>query len=255
MFFGQNVVGKIIESESERGLGRHRRWHDHRKPWDSGAVQSCIDRMAEPATRNDARDELILRLLSILPKQVNDALDVLGVDKRESKRAGLVEDVISQAVWHATRNLPSIVRGKTPGQLWEYYRLRCKSLVRETLNTAPVRVNKRGREALSDAYGSRHPRYAEAAAIMCGVALRLAPTSLMELLNDLMRGERIRKAVGAEVKRRKDNPAYPRSDDARRAGVWRELGVLGALVLAGSPDWAVCIWADAWPCEMLSEAA
>lgn len=90
---------------------------------------------------------------------------------------------------------------------------------------------------------------------MCGVALQLAPAPLMELLNDLMRGERIKPAVGAEVRRRKGNPAYPRSDDAIRAGIWRELSILGALTLAASPDWAICIWADEWPCEMLEQAA
>jgi hypothetical protein len=255
MFFGSNVIGEIIESESVRGLGRHRRWYDDRLPWDSAGVQSCIDRMNDPASRRNAHDELILRLLSILPKHVNDALDVLGFDRRASKRGGLVEDVISQAVWHAQRNLRSIVRDKTPGQLWDYYRLRCKSLVRETLDKAPVRAGKRGREPLSDYPSYRDARYAEASQLMTGVALRLAPAGLMELLSDLLRGERLKKAVRLEVERRKNDPTYPASDDARRAGIWRELGVLGALTLAASPDWCVVLWADAWPSELVNAAA
>jgi hypothetical protein len=87
---------------------------------------------------------------------------------------------------------------------------------------------------------------------MTAIALRMAADDLAPMMQDIFAGQRVQIAVRREAERRTKLPAYPRTIQACRAGIWRQLAALGAAVMAAAPDWALDTWMDRWGRHLLA---
>lgn len=230
----------VPKAETEAGLQRLPRWRDSALGWNLDEVQAAIDRREY--------EKLIGHLLTIFPTLVADALKALNVPpiRRGIQAQHRIEEGVSQCVWHARRHLPDLLKGgRTPQELAGYYRLRARSLVEDSLQESVGRVRKHKRSSLDD-YHDRPPRYREATKLMADLAVRMSPDDMRSVLSAILAGHGVREAIRHEVNRRIGQPAYPRTDEACRAGIYRQLVALGAAVTAAAPDWALDAWFQVW---------
>lgn len=235
LYLGKN--DPLPEAQSERGLSRPRRWRDSALPWKHEAVQAAID-------RRDV-ETVIRHLLYVLPTYVADALAMAGVppvDDKGTQAQHRIEEGVSRVIWEIVRNLSEVLT-RSAAELKVYYRLRSRSLIRKMYKgtrCCPFPDNS------GPADPQLPPRYREATHVLAELAMQLASTDLHPLLVDILAGRAIRLAVRDEAKRREGRPGFPKTIEARQAGVWRDLATLGAMVAAAAPDWALVAWGERW---------